>query len=112
MLKHIFKLQKEFGEKFTPFGELSDFDKQVAVIDFLGHLQEEMIEFRREFPARKHWSGKRFNKVDEDRALDEFADMMAFFITIPLIMGWTPEKVFNYYVMKVSKNHERQQTGY
>jgi len=112
MLEKIFKKQFEFGKKFTPFGKLNDLSKQVFTLNFIGHAIEELNEMRRELPLRKDWSKNKFNKVDNEKLLKEYIDVLHFFVTIALVNEWTAKQVYNAYMAKNKVNHERQKNNY
>jgi len=107
-LEHIFQLQREFGKKFTNFGNLSEMEKQKAVIDFIGHCQEELIELKQEIPSRKHWSKRNSRPMDQRKMLLEFVDIIHFLVTIALIMEWDANDVYQMYLHKNKVNHDRQ----
>lgn len=111
-LEHIFQLQKQFGSKFTDFDSLDEAGRQAKVLDFIGHCQEELVELRREIPSRKHWSSKKDNPMDQARVLDEYIDVLHFFLTIALCMDWTAAQIYEAYLKKNNVNHERQKDGY
>ena len=114
-LEIIFALQEKFGSKFTDFKMLSerrDAVTQEAILAFIDHTIEELIELRREMPFRKNWSTKAGNTVDWSKALDEYVDVLHFFVSIALIAGWSAEDVFNGYLAKNNINHDRQKEGY
>lgn len=111
-LDHIYQLQRLFGGKFTDFDNLTPGEKQLKTLEFLGHMEEEMVELRRELPLRKHWSAKKNNPVDETKLLDEYVDIIHFYVTIGLIWGWNSETVYQAYLNKNAENIKRQQSGY
>lgn len=111
-LEYIFQLQKKFGSKFVDFDSLTPEEKQIKSLEFLGHLGEELVEFRRELPLRKHWSSKRTTPVDQTKLLDEYVDALHFFVSIALINGWTSEDVYDAYIAKNQENINRQNNDY
>lgn len=114
MLKHIFELQKKFGEKFTPFDEIQDDPavQQEFTLEFIDHTIEELIELRRECPIRKDWSSKHDDPPNKERQLDEYVDALHFFVTIALVNGWSAENVYDAYLKKNNVNHDRQKNNY
>ena len=114
-LEHIFALQKKFGSKFTDFDFFAakrSGNTQRAILKFIDHTIEELIELRREMPVRKEWSAKQYGSADWDKALDEYVDVMHFFVSIALIAGWDADTVYEAYLKKNNVNHERQKEGY
>lgn len=111
-LQEIFDLQMKFGSKFTSFGKLSQAEKQIETLDFISHTIEELIEMRRECPIRKHWSQKKDNPVDPKRLLDEYVDVLHFFVSIALINEWTASDIHAAYLHKNGINHTRQNEKY
>lgn len=111
-LEEIFELQKKFGQKFTNFGGLDEQEKKIKTLEFIDHCIEELIEMRREIPFRKHWSSKRDNPVDKARLLDEYVDVLHFYVSLALINEWTAEDIYNAYLDKNKVNHDRQKNNY
>lgn len=113
-LELLFAMQEMFGSKFNNFKEISkDYKtRQTKTLEFLGHLDEELIEMRRELPIRKHWSAKKDNMPEWDKVLDEFVDALHFYLSIALINGWTADDIFNAYCKKNNINFQRQKENY
>ena len=107
-LEHIFELQELFGRKFTDFGNMSEMEKQSAIIEFIGHCQEELIELKQEIPSRKHWSKRNGKPMNQRKMLLEFVDVIHFLITIALIMEWSADDIYKVYLQKNKINHKRQ----
>lgn len=117
MFADIFLLQEYFEGRVEPFltlpiKELSEQNKQRLTLDFINHCIEELIELRRECPIRKDWSSKRNNPVDKEKLLDEYVDVLHFYVAIALINGWTAKDIHTAYLKKNNINHTRQDDGY
>jgi len=124
-LDMIFDNQYKFGSKFTKFNAIANIFKnqdrssindraiaQNCVLEFISHTIEELIELRREFPIRKHWSVNQNKKVNIDKAKEELVDALHFFVSIALLLGIDSGTLFDAYIIKNKKNHIRQKEGY
>ena len=107
----LFK-QYAFGEKFTKFGKLDVIHKQLACLEFIDHVIEELIEMRRELPIRKHWSQKRTANPDWNKVKEELIDALHFFLTLFLILEMNSHDIVELYTNKNKKNIKRQEEGY
>jgi len=109
-LEQIFEFQKEFGSRFIDFDKLNEEQQELKTLEFIDHCIEELIEMRKEIPRRKHW--KKLTPVDKVKLLDEYVDVLHFFIELAIINGWTAETIYQGYLDKNKVNHQRQENGY
>jgi dimeric dUTPase (all-alpha-NTP-PPase superfamily) len=111
-LQILLDKQKEFGSKFTRFGEMTEHEQQVKMLEFIGCLIEEIVEVRTELPIRKHWSKKRLNSPDWVKVKEELIDSLHFMLTLFLILDMDENEICGLYMMKNKVNHTRQKGGY
>jgi len=73
-------------------------------------LFTEVGEFANATKCFKYWS----NKPPENRIrlLDEYVDILHFYLSIGNTMGFTPQEVEDAYMNKNKVNYERQNNGY
>jgi len=107
-LEHLFKLQDEFQKRWFDFPKLTELERQKLTIEFVGHCIEELIEFKQELPARKHWRKNKEKPANTRKMRLEYSDIMHFLITIALINGWTAEDVYKDFIKKHEVNEDRQ----
>lgn len=107
-LKHMFDLQEEFENRWFNFSELTEVEKQELTNEFVGHCIEELIEFRQELPARKHWKKDNCKPANVRKMKLEYSDIMHFLITIALINGWSADDVYKSFIKKHQVNNDRQ----
>lgn len=86
--------------------------------DDIFNLNDELHELMERLP-HKNW--KKYNRkvldgwIDEEQrteTLFEYIDALHFFLNIGLILEFTPEEIFHYYIAKNLENHRRQEEGY
>ena len=120
-LKIIFNLQEALQEKLgmmalfrnSTMKRKCDFLKDNIVM-----IMAEFTEMLERLPF-KHWKQypRKFvtgwaSEEQRVETLFEYIDALHFFINIGLILGFTPEEVYNYYIAKNKENHKRQDRGY
>jgi dimeric dUTPase (all-alpha-NTP-PPase superfamily) len=76
---------------------------------FLG-LFTETGEFCNELGVHKYW--KLGHKIDEEKALTEFADVLFFIFSIANLKGYTAEQIQDAYMAKWNENIKRQKNNY
>lgn len=78
--------------------------------EFAGYTVEELYEAVNHLKA-KPWK-ETFDDPDRDAMLEELADTWHFFIELHIILGITPEEVFQAYFRKAFINDDRKTNGY
>ena len=111
------KLQERLG-KLIEYQTENMHEKACDVIYNKHCLEDEISELLARLPWKK-WKNYSIEEragwtSDEQRTetLFEFVDAMHFFLNIAIILGFTPEELFHYYVEKNKENHNRQDRGY
>lgn len=114
MFTQLFSMQEKLGKKFNNFKRISKskYQRQLKTMEFIGHVNEELVEMKRELPIRKDWSKRKKDDPDWDKVLVEYVDALHFFISIALLNGWTAEQVFDAYCAKNTVNHKRIKENY
>lgn len=98
---------KELGYDEVPI--FSGNDKSF-LSDRILALFTEVGEFANATRCFKYWSSK--SSESKERLLDEYVDMLHFFLSIGNTMGFTPEEVGQAYKKKWEENFKRQEEGY
>lgn len=73
-------------------------------------LQVEVSELANATRCFKYWSMK--GPEQRERLLEEYADVLHFFLSVGLALGFTPKEVEQAYTRKNKENYRRQETGY
>lgn len=107
-LSHLFDLQTEFQQRFFDFKSMTEEQKQLMLVDFLGHLQEEIAEVRQELPYRKHWKRADGKPCDRRKLGLELVDCFHFLINSMLVFGFTADEVYEIFLKKHDINILRQ----
>lgn len=94
-------IQKQKTQKMEP--------KELLVDTFLA-LQVEISELANATRCFKHWSCKPSEK--KEVLLEEYADILHFFLSLGNQLGFTPEEVEKAYLKKHKTNYKRQKEGY
>ena len=99
------KLDKVITDNYDSTMEQKDFlvDRFVALFTEVGELANATRCF-------KYWSEK--EAEPKERILDEYADVMHFFLSIGNALGFTPEEIEEAYLKKNKINYQRQKEGY
>ena len=105
-LENLFTLQAEFEKRFFDFKSMTEKEKQLITIEFLGHLFEELAECRAELPLRKHW--EKDGVTDQRKLKLEIIDCFHFLITICLIWGFDFNDIYKTFLHKHEVNINRQ----
>lgn len=120
-LKQIFEKQSDLQEKLGRMALYRDatmFEKCEYIKDHIFHMNAELVEMMERLPF-KNW--KKYSEdfkndwIDETQRVEtlfEFIDVMHFFVNIALVLGFTPEEIFHYYMAKNKENFDRQDRGY
>ena len=120
-LKQIFEEQIALQERLGTmalYRKTNLKGKVEYVKDNIIHLGMELAEMLERLPF-KHWKkySKEFEKdweSDEQRVetIFEYIDALHFFLNIGIILGFSVEEVYYYYMSKNRENFERQNRGY
>lgn len=113
MFERMMEIQDEMASLFIPIAEFTRKEKpnsevQDWTLRYLDCAIEEIVEMKREYPRRKFWKkGNDAKQQDEEKALEEFTDVLHFLCAAARINGWTAEEVFKAYEAKYEKNKLR-----
>jgi hypothetical protein len=110
-------LQQRLG-KLEEYKNMNMHQKACEVIYNKHCLEDELSELLARLPWKK-WKNYSIDELntwtsDEQRTetLFELVDAMHFFINVAIILEFTPEEIFYYYIEKNKENHNRQNRGY
>ena len=117
-LKEFYELQNKLDKyitdkTFNVIGdEISDVDhNSIAFLnDRILALFTEVGEFANATRCFKYWSSKPMES--KERLLDEYVDILFFWLSIGNTMKFTPEEVEKAYQIKYKENIRRQEEGY
>ena len=120
-LRIIYEKQASLQEKLGRLALARSKDmhgKCSLIMEEIFCINSEFAEMLERLPF-KHWK-KYTKKSSKDweseevrkETLMEYIDAFHFFLNIGLILGFTPEEVFYYYIEKNKENHHRQEKGY
>jgi len=120
-LKDIFEKQALFQERLGNMSqfrianmrEKSDFVKFELVnmnLEFAELLNRLPHKHHKEYPPRalENWSSEK----QRTESLFEYVDALHFFLNIALILGFSAEEIYYYFISKNEENHGRQDRGY
>jgi dimeric dUTPase (all-alpha-NTP-PPase superfamily) len=108
-LKNFYEMQKKLDD-YIQSRKLSKPSEKELLTDTLLALQVEVSELANATRCFKHWSKK--GPMDRDTILDEYADIMHFFLSVGNQLEFTPEEVEQAYIQKNKINYQRQKEGY
>lgn len=111
MLEEIFRMQEQLNSRIAPecIRCATNEEKAKWLLNFSRAAQQELAELVDSMPW-KWWA--KYQKFDEQNARVEIVDLIHFIISMALVLGMTPEDVFQAYVKKHSVNNNRQNEGY
>ncbi|MGV8982135.1 dUTP diphosphatase [Clostridium sp.] len=115
-LEELYQKQRELDQlivtkRFTkPNGEELDGSSKCFLADRLLALSVEVSELANATRSFKYWSDKP-SECDE-RVIDEYADVLHFFLSVGNTLGFTPNEVEIAYEKKYKENIKRQAEGY
>lgn len=111
-LKQLLQMQKELDDYIvkSSTGELLPGDSDCFLTDRILALQVEVSEFANASRCFKYWSKKKAEP--KERLLDEYVDILHFWLSIGNIMKFTPEEIAQAYLKKNEENYKRQEEGY
>lgn len=110
--------QKELQERLGyDFSNMSVEQRVELIKEHSIHATQELHEMLYELPFFKPWKDySGMNKVEQavgmDKGKEEFIDFLHFSWNIALLLGFTPDEIFNRYYYKNAENHKRQDEGY
>lgn len=113
-LQQIIDSQREFTSNFVDLESLKNDHAALQhwLLEYIGHAQEELVELRREAPARKQWK-KQKEPLDFDKIRDEYSDLFHFVMNIGLVIGLrTSEDFLEVYNKKHKVVLDRHANGY
>ena len=108
-IKKLYELQKKLDNTILNKFKLPMTSKELLTNTLLA-LQVEVSELANATRCFKHWSTK--SAESKERLLDEYADVLHFFLSIGNQLGFTPEEVADAYLKKNEENYRRQKEGY
>lgn len=111
-LKEFMNLQQELDKKILE--RLKDSGGKITEQELLNcrlvALFTEVGEFANEISSFKYWKkNHEYNRIKE---LDEYVDILFFWMSIGILKGYTPEEVQEAYMQKWNENIRRQRENY
>lgn len=106
IIRDIFR----FNKRFMP-EELTDEEKYQWMQKFIMYTTDELMEVLEELPF-KHWKDYSVAEVDDQRIIEELADVLIFTFGMVDIMGFDDEDIFKEIAKKNRVNNVRQEEGY
>lgn len=108
-IKELYELQRKLDTTILDKFKLPMTSKELLANTLLA-LQVEVSELANATRCFKHWSVK--GAENKERLLDEYADILHFFLSIGNQLGFSPEEVEQAYLKKNGENYRRQREGY
>ena len=99
-----------FNKRFMP-EELTDEEKYQWMQKFIMYTTDELMEVLNELPF-KHWKDYSVVEVDDQKIIEELADVLIFTFGMVDIMGFDDEDIFKEIAKKNRVNNVRQEEGY
>ena len=109
-LKQLLEMQYNLDEFIIESKSLQTLDPKVRLTNTILALMVEMGEFANELKSFKFWSNK--PPSPKEVHLEEFVDVLHFFLSIANQMGYSAEEIEMAYTNKACKNAERQKNNY
>lgn len=102
----------EFGGHVKPLSDYTDVERYERVIEYMGHLIEEVVEARMLVKRRK-WKGDREKGFLEDPQMgqkfkEELADIQVIFAAVCAYAGVTGEDITKALMSKIDYNSVRE----
>ncbi len=102
----------DFGGNLKPLSEYTDGERYERVVEYLGHLIEEVVESRL-LVKRRRWKGDREKGFLSDPQMgqkfrEELADIQVIFAAVCAYAGVTGEEITNALVQKIGYNSVRE----
>lgn len=108
-LSELLELQKELDDYILEQKNLNLTQRELMT-DTLLALQVEVSELANSIRSFKHWSSKGPEK--KEVILEEYVDVLHFFLSIGNQLGFKTEDIENAYLMKRQININRLNSGY
>lgn len=111
-IKELLRMQETLDNKIMArFYSLGcNISTKELLNDKLLALFAEVGEFANELSSFKYW--KQYHVENRNKALEEFADICFFLLSIANLLGYTAEDIEKAYMDKWQKNIERQKNNY
>lgn len=106
IIREIFKFNRRFIAE-----DLSPAEKYDWLQRFVMYTSDELMEVLEELPF-KHWKQYDLDTIDEQRILEELADVLIFTFGMVDILGFDEEDIFAEIAAKNEINIARQENGY
>ncbi|MCD3211014.1 hypothetical protein G8T71_06550 [Clostridium botulinum C/D] len=108
-LKQFLEMQNELDKAIVKkhFGEM---DQKEFLSERILALHVEVSELANATRCFKYWSTKK--PESKERILDEYADVMHFWLSIGNTLGFTAKEIEEAYLKKHEENYRRQEQGY
>ena len=108
-IKELYELQKKLDATILLNND-PDIDRNELLTDTILALSVEISELANATRCFKHWSKK--GSESKERLLDEYVDVLHFWLSIGLQLGFAPEEVAQAYLKKNEENYRRQRENY
>ncbi len=123
MGKEWFNMEDKFERMFEEQKKLNSYisdsqKKQESGYDFsekewIDKITTAIIEEAMEIKEHSNWKWwKKPRDIGKEDLKEELADLLHFWLSLCLKLGFTPEEMFEKYMEKNRKNMERQDNGY
>lgn len=109
-LAELFKLQEKLDNEIMNNHFITEIKPEDLLNERLLALHTEVSELANAARSFKYWSTK--GPEPKGRLLDEYADILHFWLSVGLSLGFSPKEVIDAYIAKHEKNYIRQKTGY
>jgi len=121
--KEWFNMEDKFERMFEEQKKLNSYisdsqKKQESGYDFsekewIDKITTAIIEEAMEIKEHSNWKWwKKPRDIGKEDLKEELADLLHFWLSLCLKLGFTPEEMFEKYMEKNRKNMERQDNGY
>jgi len=108
-IKELMTLQKDLDNYIIRKKELQQ-DPNTRLTDLTLAMMVECSEFANETKSFKYW--KKDKSIDKEKTIEEYVDILFFWLSIGNQLGFTPDEIENAYQDKWTKNINRQDEGY
>lgn len=99
--------QKSLMDIYNHRREYQEMSQAVKLMNTLLAIIEELIEIKKEL-GLKPW--KNPHAVNREKLVEEFADLMHFFLQLQILLDISPEEAFLAYKKKCAINAQRQKS--
>lgn len=108
-IKDLYDMQEKL-DAYIILKNNPDITLKELLTDTLLALQVEVSELANATRSFKHWSRK--GPENKEILLEEYADILHFFLSLGLQLGFSPEETVQAYKKKNEENYKRQKEGY